>query len=85
MQYSNDAAEIKLRKTDWHVRCIVFGNMTQDIQSLEGYDSTSSHGLVLQKSTKITINCNTESQYLNRNSLDWSTYLDSFSTFTNPT
>lgn len=30
-QHSNDATEINLRQTDWHVMCIVFGSMTQHI------------------------------------------------------
>lgn len=33
MHNSNDAAKVKLRLTD--MMCIVFGNMTSDIQSLE--------------------------------------------------
>ena len=44
-QYSNDAAEIHVRKTDYHVMCIVFGNIPHDIQSLEVYDLTFCHGL----------------------------------------
>ena len=48
MQYSNDAAERKLKKTDWHVICIVFWNISHDTQPLEVYDWTFSHRLVLK-------------------------------------
>lgn len=42
----------------------VFGHMSYDIQSLDVYDLTLSHGLVLKnKQKKITVNLNFESQY----------------------
>ena len=46
-QYSNDAAGIKVRKTDWHVTCIVLGN--RPWYTLEAYDSSFSHVLVFKK------------------------------------
>ncbi|KAK0140778.1 Far upstream element-binding protein 3 [Merluccius polli] len=48
---SDDAAEIKVRKTD--VMGIVFGNMPHDIQSLEVYDSTFSHSPVLKRKLSV--------------------------------
>lgn len=36
-----DATEIKVRKTDYHVMCTVTGNLTQDILTLKVNDLTS--------------------------------------------
>lgn len=36
-----DATEIKVRKTDYHVMCTVTGNMTHDILTLKVNDLTS--------------------------------------------
>ena len=38
------------------ILCIVFGNMTHDILSIEMVDITSSYGLLFKKQRKITIN-----------------------------
>lgn len=63
VQYSSDAAEINLRKTDGHVVCIVFGNIIHYTQSLEVYDSPFFHDLVLRNQTKNAVNFSSELQY----------------------
>lgn len=49
------------------ILCIVIGNMTHDILSIEVVDITSSYGLLFKEQRKITINHTTELDSYNHN------------------
>lgn len=49
------------------ILCIVIGNMTHDILSIEVVDITSSYGLLFKEQRKITINHITELDSYNHN------------------
>lgn len=50
-----DAADTKVKDTDWRKMCIGFENMPYDEHSPNVYDLTFSHGLMIKKGNK---NCN---------------------------